>query len=123
MCGILAYYSKHYLNSNEISESIKSLNSVKHRGPDGEGIVLINTVTGNYKILKTKDSRNDIIFHAGTKILGNKIFSFGGRVLNFTTLGNNYLKIRKRIIYLINKLNWKYGYFRKDIGWKIIEKR
>ena len=85
---------------------------------------------GNYKknkliknLDKIKDSRNDIIFHAGTKILGNKIFSFGGRVLNFTTLGNNYLKIRKRIIYLINKLNWKYGYFRKDIGWKIIEKR
>ena len=85
---------------------------------------------GNYKknkliknLDKIKNSRNDIIFHAGTKILGNKIFSFGGRVLNFTTLGNNYLKIRKRIIYLINKLNWKYGYFRKDIGWKIIEKR
>ena len=71
---------------------------------------------------KIKVSRNDIIFHAGTKIFNNKIFSFGGRVLNFTTLGNNYLKIRERIIYLINKLNWKYGYFRKDIGWKIIKK-
>ena len=85
---------------------------------------------GNYKknkliknLDKIKDSRNDIIFHAGTKILNSKIFSFGGRVLNFTTLGNNYLKIRKRIIYLIKKLNWKYGYFRKDIGWKIIKKR
>ena len=60
MCGILAYYSKSYLNSKEISDSIQSLNSIKHRGPDGEGVVLINTDTGNHKILKTKDTPNDI---------------------------------------------------------------
>ena len=60
MCGILAYYSKSYLNSKEISDSIQSLNSIKHRGPDGEGLVLINTNTGNHKILKTKDTPSDI---------------------------------------------------------------
>ena len=60
MCGILAYYSKSYLKSEEISDSIQSLNSIKHRGPDGEGVVLINTNTGNHKILKTKDTPSDV---------------------------------------------------------------
>ena len=60
MCGILAYYSKSSLKSEEISDSLHSLNSIKHRGPDGEGVVLINTNTGKYKILKTKETPSDI---------------------------------------------------------------
>ena len=36
------------------------------------------------------------IFHAGTKKLNGKIFSNGGRVLNFTMLGNSFLNIRSK---------------------------
>ena len=60
------------------------------------------------------------IFHAGAKYNNNKLFSNGGRVLNFTSLGKNFFLIRKRIIKLINILKWKEGFFRKDIGWKVI---
>ena len=67
-------------------------------------------------------SNNDEIFHAGTKLIDKKLFSVGGRVLNFTSTGNNFKKIRERIIKLIKKLNWEFGFFRKDIGWKVIEK-
>ena len=67
-------------------------------------------------------SNNDEIFHAGTKLIDKKLFSVGGRVLNFTSTGNDFKKIRERIIKLIKKLNWKFGFFRKDIGWKVIEK-
>ncbi len=84
---------------------------------------------GNYKknklikdIDKIKLQNNEIIFHAGTKTQGKKIFSNGGRVLNFTSLGNNFFRIRKKIIKLIKKLNWNNGFYRKDIGWKIIKK-
>ncbi len=66
--------------------------------------------------------KNDYIFHAGTQFLNNKIFSSGGRVLNFTSLGSNFSKIRKRILKLIKKLNWKNGFYRKDIGRKVINK-
>ena len=35
-------------------------------------------------------------------------------------MGGNFLEIRNRINKLIKKLNWKSGFYRKDIGWKVI---
>ena len=69
---------------------------------------------------KIKIDKNIFIFHAGTKFKNFKFFSNGGRVLNISSLGWNFLTIRKKIVSLINKLNWKAGFFRKDIGWRII---
>ena len=62
-----------------------------------------------------------ILFHAGTKIVNGSILSNGGRVLNVTSIGLNLLKVRKKILSLIKKINWKDGFFRKDIGWKVIK--
>ena len=67
-------------------------------------------------------SSNDFIFHAGTKEEKNEILSNGGRVLNFVSLSSSFKVSRKRAIKLINKLKWKNGFFRKDIGFKIIDK-
>ena len=67
-------------------------------------------------------NNNDFIFHAGTKKGNNEILSNGGRVLNFVTISSSYKNSRERAINLINKLNWKNGFFRKDIGFKIIDK-
>jgi len=67
-------------------------------------------------------NNNDFIFHAGTKKGNNEILSNGGRVLNFVTISSSYKNSRVRAINLINKLNWKNGFFRKDIGFKIIDK-
>ena len=67
-------------------------------------------------------SSNDFIFHAGTKEEKNEILSNGGRVLNFVSLSSSFKVSRKRAIKLINQLNWKNGFFRKDIGFKIIDK-
>ena len=82
---------------------------------------------GNYKknrliknLEKIDFKKNGIIYHAGTSLVNNKIFSSGGRVLNFTCSGSSYLTIRNKIIKSIKKLNWKNGFFRKDIGWKVI---
>tara|TARA_B110000444_G_C18351342_1_gene371881 strand:+ start:95 stop:247 length:153 start_codon:yes stop_codon:yes gene_type:complete len=49
--------------------------------------------------------------------------SNGGRVLNIVILGNNFLKMRNQIINLIKKINWKHGFFRKDIGWRVIKSK
>ena len=70
---------------------------------------------------KQKLNNNEYIFHAGTKIYNNKIFSNGGRVLNFVVCSNNFKKNRNRAIRLIDKINWKNGFFRKDIGFKVIK--
>ena len=87
MCGILAYYSKSYLKSEEISDSIHSLNSIKHRGPDGEGVVLINTNTGNHKILKTKDTPSDI--EIKNTLTSDFNLLIGHRRLKILDLSNN----------------------------------
>jgi len=71
---------------------------------------------------RIKLSKNDFIYHAGTKILESEVRSNGGRVLNIMSLGNDLLKIRRKIISIIRKLKWPYGYYRKDIGWKVINK-
>ncbi len=67
-------------------------------------------------------SEDNFIFHAGTKLENNKIFAIGGRVLNFVSVSESFLLSRKKIIKDIQKLNWKEGYFRSDIGYRIINK-
>ncbi len=72
-------------------------------------------------IYKIKVPKNSFIFHAGTKFVDNKIVSNGGRVLNITSTGKIFKKIRKNIFKIIKIINWKEGFFRKDIGWRVIE--
>jgi len=73
-------------------------------------------------ISEKKITKNLFIFHSGTKIVKEKLFSNGGRVLNITGTGVKFKKIRKNIIDIIKRINWKYGFFRKDIGWRVIKK-
>ena len=65
--------------------------------------------------------KKDFIYHAGTKYLGNRLITNGGRVLNITSAGKNFKKIRSKIISIIKKINWKEGFYRKDIGWRVIK--
>ena len=83
---------------------------------------------GNYKrnkkinLDKLKLLKDEFIYHAGTKLVNGRLLSNGGRVLNITSIGNSFLKIRNKIIKILKKLNWKTGFYRKDIGWKVIKK-
>ena len=85
---------------------------------------------GNYKkdiliseINKIKFDKKIKIYHAGTKLKDGNVVSAGGRVLNFTSMGNSFFKIRKAILKSLRMLNWEAGFFRKDIGWRVINKR
>ena len=66
-------------------------------------------------------TNNDSIFHAGTKLKNKKIYAVGGRVLNFVSLSSKFENARKNIIINLKKLKWKYGFYRKDIGYKVIK--
>ena len=70
---------------------------------------------------KLKLLKNQNIFHAGTLKTKNGFISNGGRVLNFVSNSDDFLKCRDETINLIKKLNWKDGYFRRDIGYKVIK--
>ena len=76
-----------------------------------------NILIKNLKKIKLK--KNEFIYHAGTKNNKNKIYSNGGRVLNFVVISNNFYSSREKIIRLIKNLNWSNGFYRKDIGFKI----
>jgi len=66
--------------------------------------------------------KSNQIFHAGTYEKDGRIFSKGGRVLNITSLSRDLEKARDKSLVNLNKINWLDGFFRKDIGWKIIKK-
>ena len=70
---------------------------------------------------KLKLLKNQNIFHAGTLKTKNGFISNGGRVLNFVSTSDDFLRCRDETINLIKKLNWKNGYFRRDIGYKVIK--
>ena len=67
--------------------------------------------------------KNNQIFHAGTYEKNNKIFSNGGRVLNVTSSSESLIEARDKILTNLDKINWSDGFFRKDIGWRIINKK
>ena len=64
---------------------------------------------------------NEFLYHAGTKKIKDKFFSNGGRVLNFVVKSKSFKTSREKAINLIKKLNWENGYYRKDIGHKVID--
>ena len=68
--------------------------------------------------VELKDS--EYCYHAGTKEYENKVYAIGGRVLNFVSVSNNFLESRNQVFKLIKMLNWNEGFFRKDIGYKVI---
>ena len=71
---------------------------------------------------KIELNSQDFLFHAGTIEKGGKFFSVGGRVLNFISLSDEFLKARENINKYLRKLNWTGGFYRKDIGYKVINK-
>ena len=69
---------------------------------------------------KIELSTNEYCYHAGTTWVNDKIYATGGRVLNFVCLSENFLLARTQIIDSIKLLNWDGGFYRKDIGYKVI---
>ena len=65
--------------------------------------------------------KNQFLFHAGTKLSDNSIISNGGRVLNIVTRSQEFKHAREMSLNFLNKLNWENGFYRKDIGHKVID--
>ncbi|MDC3114755.1 phosphoribosylamine--glycine ligase [Candidatus Pelagibacter sp.] len=64
---------------------------------------------------------DNYLFHAGTKKVINKIIVNGGRVLNFVSISDDFLSARVKVHKIIEKVNWTDGFYRKDIGYKVID--
>jgi len=71
-------------------------------------------------INKIKFNKNEYYYHASTTVTKNQFYAVGGRVLNFVCLSDNFLEARKKVINSINSLDWSGGFYRKDIGYQVI---
>ena len=70
---------------------------------------------------KTKDLKNIVIFHAGTRKEDNRMFTNGGRVLGVTGLGNDIREAIDKTYSAINLISFDNMYYRKDIGKKALK--
>ena len=85
---------------------------------------------GNFEKLKEiknihmiKSNNKKQLFHAGTiKKNDGKIYSHGGRVLNSTVVDTNLETARNKALEILDNLDWSDKYYRRDIGYQVIDK-
>ena len=111
-----------------VNKNLKSINLKWYEDKSLCVVLCSNGYPDTYKnnieiknLEKIKLEENEFIFHAGTKKKNNKIYSNGGRVLNFVIRSKNLKENRAKITVLINQINWGNGFYRKDIGYKVID--
>ncbi|CAA2142362.1 phosphoribosylamine--glycine ligase [Hyphomicrobium sp. ghe19] len=62
------------------------------------------------------------IFHAGTRREDQRLIADGGRVLNVTGRGKTIAEARDAAYAAIAKIDWPGGFYRKDIGWRALQR-
>ncbi len=91
---------------------------------DPRSAATIMVVSGGYpeeyekgkEISGIENIENSLVFHAGTKLEGEKIVTNGGRVLAVTSFGNDFQEATKKSYQNIKKLHFDKMYYREDIG-------
>ena len=68
---------------------------------------------------KIQLDENNFLFHAGTINKNDKVFSSGGRVLNFVSISDTFEDTKKKVYSRLDELNWTDGFCRRDIGYKV----
>ena len=63
-----------------------------------------------------------VVFHAGTKTAGDELCANGGRVLNVTATGADIREAIDRTYAGVSAIDWPDGFYRRDIGWRALER-
>jgi len=63
-----------------------------------------------------------VVFHAGTRVDGDDLLANGGRVLNVTATGATIRDAISRAYAGVNAIDWPGGFYRRDIGWRALER-
>lgn len=63
--------------------------------------------------------KDSLVFHAGTKLLNNKVVTDGGRVIAVTSFGSNKDEALKKSYNNVNKIAFEKRNFRTDIGFDL----
>ena len=117
---IINHATKNELNNFKIEWNTKSSITIVlcAKGYPSNNYIKNSEIKNLSDILEDKNNK---IFHAGTYEKNNKIFSSGGRVLNITSSAKNLIEARDKSLVNLDKIKWSDGFFRKDIGWKVIK--
>lgn len=129
-CQVLMMRLKTDLLKIIIACKKKQINKLAIKWSNKKAITIVASSKG-YPIKQSKVSEikntnkillnnNQYLFHASTFNKNNRIFTSGGRVLNATAVNKNLRSGRNTCIDMLKKINWKDKYFRKDIGWRVI---
>lgn len=94
---------------------------------DSKSAATVMVVSGGYPGDYQKDKEisgleaieGSIVFHAGTKLQNNKVFTNGGRVIAVTSLGEDFKEALEVSYKNIDKLHFDDMYYRKDIGFDL----
>lgn len=124
MCGILAYFNRNGITAGHVNASIQSLNNIKHRGPDGEGLILINSATGEFRVLITDDtpkinftnpiSLNEISAFKFDLLLGHRRLS----IIDLSTNGHQPMLDDNGNWIVFNGEIYNYGEIREELKGK-----
>jgi len=67
--------------------------------------------------------RDDVkIFHAGTRLEDGRVVTSGGRVLCAVALGDSVREAQRKAYQLAAQIHWQGAFYRRDIGWRAIER-
>jgi len=63
-----------------------------------------------------------VVFHAGTRAEGGRIYTDGGRVLGITAIGKDIIEARDRAYAAVHAIHFHHAHWRTDIGAKAIRR-
>ncbi|MEA1898948.1 MAG: phosphoribosylamine--glycine ligase [Bacteroidota bacterium] len=94
---------------------------------DGRTVSTVMLVSGGYPGSYEKDKlitghnnvKKSIVFHAGTKMESEQIYTNGGRVMALSSYGNNMKEALGKSFDSAGKIQFDGVYFRKDIGFDL----
>ncbi|MBA4495481.1 phosphoribosylamine--glycine ligase [Paenactinomyces guangxiensis] len=68
-----------------------------------------------------RDTRDQVVFHAGTKKADGQITTAGGRVLGVTALGSGIAEAREKAYQLVQQISFAQAHYRTDIAAKALK--
>ncbi|MBI5286285.1 MAG: phosphoribosylamine--glycine ligase [Deltaproteobacteria bacterium] len=91
-------------------------------GDEIKGLDKVSRMPVPAPMLRGKQGKDVVIFHAGTAIKGGRLVTSGGRVLGVTAVGMGIRKAIERVYKAISVISWKGVHYRKDIGAKALRR-
>lgn len=72
--------------------------------------------------LPTQSESDRKVFHAGSRLENGQVLTNGGRVVCVTALGETVSSAQQRAYETVKAIHWHRVYYRRDIGWRAIER-